>query len=47
MLLGDDGRVWDGHHRLLAKMRTGDLYDWIPVVYGTTNPEDVAILGID
>lgn len=23
VLLGDDGRVWDGHHRILAALRSG------------------------
>jgi hypothetical protein len=32
ILLGDDGRVWDGHHRILAALLTDQL---LPVEYGT------------
>lgn len=31
ILLGDDGRVWDGHHRVVAAMEIG-LYS-VPVVF--------------
>lgn len=31
ILLGDDGRVWDGHHRIFAALLTGQL---VPVEYG-------------
>ena len=33
VLLGDDGRVWDGHHRILAGRRLRLL---VPVEYGET-----------
>lgn len=29
IILGDDGRVWDGHHRIVAAMRLG--IEWVPV----------------
>lgn len=32
VLLGDDGRVWDGHHRVVAAIRLGLTH--VPVVYG-------------
>lgn len=31
ILLGSDGRIWDGHHRLAAAMRLG--IDKVPVVF--------------
>lgn len=31
VLLGDDGRVWDGHHRIVAAMHIG--IDEVPVVF--------------
>lgn len=34
VLLGDDGRVWDGHHRILAAHSIDPLMD-LPVEYGT------------
>ena len=34
ILLGDDGRVWDGHHRIVAAWRLGIVE--VPVEYGTT-----------
>lgn len=34
ILLGSDGRIWDGHHRLAAAMRLG--IDKVPVVFSGT-----------
>lgn len=31
VLLGDDGRVWDGHHRICAAMELG--LDEVPIVH--------------
>ena len=38
ILLGDDGRVWDGHHRIVAAVAAG--LQWVPVdvEYGHTEP---------
>lgn len=36
ILLGDDGRVWDGHHRICAAMHIG--LDTIPVVFSNDSP---------
>lgn len=30
-LLGDDGRVWDGHHRIVAARSLG--WRWLPVEF--------------
>ena len=32
ILLGDDGRVWDGHHRIAVAHQLG--LDEVPVAYG-------------
>lgn len=37
ILLGSDGRVWDGHHRLAAAMRLG--IDKVPVVFSGEEPD--------
>ncbi len=33
VLLGHDGRVWDGHHRLLAAVILGGAYLRVPVEF--------------
>lgn len=37
VLLGDDGRVWDGHHRIIAALIVGTP---VPVEYGTGGGSD-------
>ena len=37
VLLGDDGRVWNGHHRIVAARRLGIVE--VPVEYGVTRGE--------
>lgn len=36
ILLGNDGRIWDGHHRICAALLTGKQF--IPVVLSSHNP---------
>lgn len=38
ILLGSDGRVWDGHHRLAVAMRLG--IEKVPVVFSGEDPSD-------
>lgn len=42
VLLGDDGRVWDGHHRLVAAASL-DPSLRIPVEYGTTKEASLEV----
>ncbi len=35
--LGPDGRVWDGHHRIVAARRLG--FEYLPVEHGTADDE--------
>jgi hypothetical protein len=39
ILLGDDGRIWDGHHRLLACLELG--IEEVPVELGYTPNEKI------
>lgn len=39
LLLGDDGRVWDGHHRLFVARLLG--IETLPVEYGHSGPQEV------
>lgn len=42
ILLGDDGRVWDGHHRIAAAMHLG--MDFVPVLFHSETQWDEAPL---
>lgn len=38
ILLGSDGRVWDGHHRLAVAMKLG--IKEVPVIFSGEEPSD-------
>jgi hypothetical protein len=42
ILLGDDDRVWDGHHRIFAALLTDSR---LPVYFGFTKANHEAVLG--
>ena len=42
ILLGNDGRVWDGHHRLVVARETG--IEWVPVTFTPPRPREDADL---